>query len=791
MAKASSAPVSRGAPQARSLGRYLVFGEIASGGTATVHIGWRRGPSSTGRLVAIKRLHSHLASDPQFTSMLLAEARLTERVRHPNVVPLVEVLDAGSGELLMVMDYVHGETLGSLLGIARRRGRAISPSICVAIMTDMLLGLHAAHEAESAEGSPLALVHGDVSPQNIIVGADGKARLLDFGIAKATSPVPVKAEAPAGRRMMGTPAYMAPERWRESSGDRRSDLFSAGVVFWEMLALDRLFRTEGDPQSPTRAVRTVPPPSKVNPAVPAALDAVVLRALQAKPEDRWSNALEFMKAAADACTPAGVDEVAAWLSGLCGQRLRERAADLARIEAVASAEYVATEIADEEPTVVENNLAARLALMMERDPPPGVMTSAAPVRLRLAPGMSEAPTRTEAPALPPDILDDSPTSCATLVRTPIRTVPLPLGAPLSVDALASSRPAPASAPPRVPAMVPRLDVVSPHPVGAPELTFAPMSSHRARSAAEEVGALPERYHRVGRRSYGEPGELAERPQSRSRGRLLIALASLPSAALALLLVDRARPAPTRAEAASPAIAVERPQPQPRPPAPTPMPLPAPMAIPAPIPAPTPATMAIPAPPPLPTEVPPPAATAAVTARPTAPRALPPLPEPVPSEPESLPAGALAPSADPSPDVARQATPPDEPPLAEPATERTPARTRPRPRPSSSPRPADQVAELHRRALQAYEDLDPDVALSLLQKALRRCQEGCGQQPRLLAATHLYLGVVLAGGFRQADLAARHLRIARTLQPSLAPPATLISPEVRAALRASDAGPARL
>jgi hypothetical protein len=102
-----------------------------------------------------------------------------------------------------------------------------------------------------------------------------------------------------------------------------------------------------------------------------------------------------------------------------------------------------------------------------------------------------------------------------------------------------------------------------------------------------------------------------------------------------------------------------------------------------------------------------------------------------------------------------------------------------------------VAELHRRALQAYEDLDPDTALGLLQKALRQCELGCGRQPRLLAATHLYLGVVLAGGFRQPDLAAKHLRIARALSPSLAPPAALVSPEVRAALRASGTGLARL
>jgi hypothetical protein len=469
----------------------------------------------------------------------------------------------------------------------------------------------------------------------------------------------------------------------------------------------------------------------------------VLRALQARPEDRWTSALEFMKAAAEACTPAGVDEVAAWLSGLCGQRLRERAADLARIEAVASAEYVAPDIADEEPTVVENNLAARLALMMERDAPAGLMTSAAPMRLRLAPGMSEAPVRPEPPAPLPDILDDSPTSCATLVRPPIRTEPLPLRAPLSSEALPSSRPAPASTPPRVPAMVPRLDLVAPSAPSAPELTFTAASSERAPRPAE-ISPPRERFHRAGRRGYGELRDTGERAPSRSRGRLLIALASLPSAVLALVMLDRARPAPTRAEAAPPAIAVERPLPQPLPPAP--LPLPAPVAV-----------AAVAAPP------------AAPPAAPTAPAA---PPEPVPSELESLPASAAAPAPEAPP--ARQS-----------------ARPRSQPRRASAPTAADQVAELHRQALQAYEDLDPDTALGLLQRALRRCELGCGQGPRLLATTHLYLGVVLAGGFRQPGLASRHLRLSRTLQPSLLPPAALISPEVRAALRASGVGPARL
>lgn len=151
---------------------------------ATVHIGRLKGPVGFARTVAIKRLHSQFAKDHDFVAMFVDEARLAARIRHPNVVPIIDVV-ADNGELLLVMDYVEGEALHYLLAAQRARDELVPPEIGIKIMIEVLAGLHAAHEATTERGRPLGIVHRDVSPQNIIVGVDGVSHLIDFGVAKA------------------------------------------------------------------------------------------------------------------------------------------------------------------------------------------------------------------------------------------------------------------------------------------------------------------------------------------------------------------------------------------------------------------------------------------------------------------------------------------------------------------------------------------------------------------------------------------------------------------------------
>ena len=162
-----------------AIGRYLLFGEIASGGMATVHLGRLSGPAGFARTVAIKQLHPQFAKDPDFVSMFLDEARLAGRVRHPNVVPTLDV-EVIENEIYLVMEYVQGASLAKLLRLARTAGQVPDPRIISAIVGGMLQGLHAAHEARGELDEPLEIVHRDVSPQNILVGVDGISRVLDL-----------------------------------------------------------------------------------------------------------------------------------------------------------------------------------------------------------------------------------------------------------------------------------------------------------------------------------------------------------------------------------------------------------------------------------------------------------------------------------------------------------------------------------------------------------------------------------------------------------------------------------
>ncbi|MBI4704792.1 MAG: serine/threonine protein kinase [Deltaproteobacteria bacterium] len=222
---------------ARIIGRFALYADIAHGGMATVHIGRLLGPVGFSRTVAIKRLHAQFARDPEFVSMFLDEARLAARIQHPNVVPVIDVV-ALEGELFLVMDYVHGESLARLLGLLHKAGQAVPTRIAVSLLAGALHGLHAAHEARTERGAPLNIVHRDISPQNILVGVDGAARVVDFGIAKAAG----RLQSTRDGQLKGKIMYMAPEQVGLGQVDRRTDVYAASVVLWEALAGRKLFR---------------------------------------------------------------------------------------------------------------------------------------------------------------------------------------------------------------------------------------------------------------------------------------------------------------------------------------------------------------------------------------------------------------------------------------------------------------------------------------------------------------------------------------------------------------------
>ncbi len=310
------------------LGRYVLYDEIASGGMASVHFGRMLGPAGFSRTVAIKRLHAHLARDPQFVSMFLDEARVAARVQHPNVVSTIDVV-AREGELFLVMEYVNSESLSTLLREARARGVRVPPHVVSSIISGVLHGLHAAHEAKSEQGEPLQIVHRDVSPQNIIVGIDGVARVLDFGVAKAT----MRVQLTRSGEVKGKFAYMAPEQLESRKIDRRTDLYAASVVLWEALASKRLFSGDDPGAIVTRVLLTkVPSLAAIVPDLPPRLHALVQRGLARDAAHRFPTALE-MALELEACLPAAPQHaVGDWVKSCAPERLEERSRRLARIE---------------------------------------------------------------------------------------------------------------------------------------------------------------------------------------------------------------------------------------------------------------------------------------------------------------------------------------------------------------------------------------------------------------------------------------------------------------------------
>ncbi len=315
-------------------GRYTLFGEIASGGMATVHFGRLRGPAGFSRTVAIKRLHPQLAKEPELASMFLDEVRVAARIHHPNVVATLDTVE-DNGELFLVMEYVNGESLAQLLRLARTRGAFMPPMIASTVVCGMLHGLHAAHEAIGENGEPLHIIHRDVSPQNVIVGTDGVSRVLDFGIARAVGRLQTTREG----QLKGKIAYLAPERVHARDADRRSDVYGAAVVLWEALTGVQLFEGDSDVAVLAQVVsKRVEPPSSIAPALSEALDAITVRGLDRDPDRRFSTAREMALALQQEVGVVTASEVGDWVTWIAADRLAHRARALAAMEAHGRAE---------------------------------------------------------------------------------------------------------------------------------------------------------------------------------------------------------------------------------------------------------------------------------------------------------------------------------------------------------------------------------------------------------------------------------------------------------------------
>jgi eukaryotic-like serine/threonine-protein kinase len=306
-----------------------VHDRIAAGGMATVHVGRLLGAAGFSRTVAIKRLHDAYAKDTDFVAMLLDEARLAAMIRHPNVVPTLDVV-AEEDELLVVMEYVEGDSVAHLTKLTLNAGQRVPVSFAAAIVAQALHGLHAAHEARDRNGEPLGIVHRDVSPQNILVGIDGVSRVLDFGIAKAAS----RATATEDGQLKGKTAYMAPEQLQHGAVDRRTDVFAAAVVLWELLCGRRLFFADSPAEIMSRVLTSaIESPQKYAPEVPQTLAAVTLRGLDRDPAGRFATAEDMALAIEEAIAMPRSKDIGSWVATTAKLTLEGRAQLVQLVEA--------------------------------------------------------------------------------------------------------------------------------------------------------------------------------------------------------------------------------------------------------------------------------------------------------------------------------------------------------------------------------------------------------------------------------------------------------------------------
>jgi eukaryotic-like serine/threonine-protein kinase len=290
--------------------RYESIRPAGIGGMATVYLGEVE-ENGTKRPVAIKRLHDFVAEDPANLASFRNEARLVSCIHHKNVVEVLDLIEDGERPAL-VLEWVEGMNLAALSALAASKGRALPLDVVAAIVHDVLSGLEAAHEARREDGVPLEIVHRDVSPQNILVGVDGVTRLTDFGVAKARWRV----ETTTFGEIKGKLGYMAPEQL-DGRADRRSDLYSAGVVLWELLTGKR-FRN-ADALTAHLLVQIVhglcSRPSEHAPDV-AYLDAFVMRALARDADDRFETAQAMAKELTAIVRPASAERVAEVVASL-------------------------------------------------------------------------------------------------------------------------------------------------------------------------------------------------------------------------------------------------------------------------------------------------------------------------------------------------------------------------------------------------------------------------------------------------------------------------------------------
>ena len=297
------------------LGRYLLLKHLASGGMADVFLARSDGIEGFERHVVIKRIRPELGRDLRFIKMFLDEARVAATLHHQNILQVYDIGEA-DGEYFIAMEYVHGEDVRRLLATAAKRRTHIPIRYVLSILSSAAAGLHHAHDQRASDGRPLEIVHRDVSPSNILVGYDGSIKLLDFGIATASTLQETRSGA-----LKGKLTYMSPEQCRGLKVDRRTDVYSLGAVLYELSTATRMIEGGNDYQVMEQiATGRIAPPRSRRPDLPDELSDIILRALASDREQRFASAEEFRFALDSFAASAGLTSTSAALQQFMHQQ---------------------------------------------------------------------------------------------------------------------------------------------------------------------------------------------------------------------------------------------------------------------------------------------------------------------------------------------------------------------------------------------------------------------------------------------------------------------------------------
>jgi eukaryotic-like serine/threonine-protein kinase len=269
------------------VGRYTVLSHLASGGMAELFIARQEAMGGFEKQVVLKILQPRYARNPRVVQMFLDEARLAAKLNHPAIVHVYDVADEG-GLKYIAMEYIHGETIADIVKRGMEIDRYLPLEHAVHIARQTAAGLAYAHERRDPDGRVWRIVHRDVSPTNILVTYEGQTELVDFGIARAQDELREETGI-----LPGKASYMSPEQVRGEAVDHRSDIFALGIILYELTLCQRLYRGPAEAVMKRIVGERVQPPTAIRRDYPAALEQIVMRALEKRPEDRYQSAQEM------------------------------------------------------------------------------------------------------------------------------------------------------------------------------------------------------------------------------------------------------------------------------------------------------------------------------------------------------------------------------------------------------------------------------------------------------------------------------------------------------------------